>query len=119
MEATEQLRAFVQFFLHDLHLTQVQLDELYAVLGALKDGTLREEGAIKRLSLLVSRNLRRSATGMSLLAVHIIKSSPVSMEGDFVSGVKICGRCSSALMERCSPPHHSTNLSCTLASNSL
>src|SRR5215471_9042077 len=50
MEATEQLRAFAQFFLHDLHLTQVQLDELYAVLSALKDGTMSEEGAIERLS---------------------------------------------------------------------
>ena len=50
MEATEQLRAFAQFFLHDLHLTQVQLDELYAVLSALKDGTMSEEGAIERRS---------------------------------------------------------------------
>jgi IS1 family transposase len=50
MEATEQLRAFAQFFLHDLHLPQVQLDELYAVLSALKNGTLSEEGAIERLS---------------------------------------------------------------------
>src|SRR6266705_271958 len=50
MEATEQLRAFAQFFLHDLHLTQVQLDERYAVLCALKDGTMSEEGAIERLS---------------------------------------------------------------------
>jgi hypothetical protein len=50
MEATEQLRAFAQYFLHDLHLTQVQLDELYAVLSALKDGTMNEEGAIEHLS---------------------------------------------------------------------
>ena len=50
VEATEQLRAFAQFFLHDLHLTQVQLDALYAVLSALKDGTMNEEGAIERLS---------------------------------------------------------------------
>jgi 3-phosphoglycerate kinase len=50
MEATEQLRAFAQFFLHDLHLTQGQLDELSAVLRALKDGTMSEEGAIERLS---------------------------------------------------------------------
>jgi IS1 family transposase len=50
MEAAEQLRAFAQYFLHDLHLTQVQLDELYAVLSALKEGTLSEEGAIERLS---------------------------------------------------------------------
>ena len=50
MEAAEQLRAFAQYFLHDLHRTQVQLDELYAVLRALKDGTMSEEGAIERLS---------------------------------------------------------------------
>src|SRR5499427_7112894 len=50
MEAAEQLRAFAQYFLHDLHLTQAQLDELYAVLSALKEGTVSEEGAIERLS---------------------------------------------------------------------
>jgi hypothetical protein len=49
-EAAEQLRAFAQYFLYDLHLTQVQLDELYAVLSALKEGPLSEEGAIARLS---------------------------------------------------------------------
>src|SRR5262249_35103128 len=49
-EAVEQLRAFAQYFLHDLHLTQVQLDKLYAVLSALKEGTVSEEGAIERLS---------------------------------------------------------------------
>ena len=49
-KAAEQLRAFAQYFLHDLHLTQVQLDELYAVLSALKEGTVREEEAIERLS---------------------------------------------------------------------
>jgi hypothetical protein len=50
MEATEQRRAFAQYFLHDLHLTQVQLDELDAVLSALQDGTISEEGATERLS---------------------------------------------------------------------
>jgi transposase-like protein/IS1 family transposase len=49
MEAAEQLRAFAQYFLYDLHLTQVQLDELYAVLSALKEGTVSEEGAIEHL----------------------------------------------------------------------
>src|SRR5215831_2435162 len=49
-EAAEHLRAFAQYFLHDLHLTQVQLDELYAVLSALKEGTVSEEEAIERLS---------------------------------------------------------------------
>ena len=49
-EAAEHLRALAQYFLHDLHRTQVQLDELYAVLSALKAGTVREEEALERLS---------------------------------------------------------------------
>jgi IS1 family transposase/transposase-like protein len=49
-EAAEQLRAFSQYVLHDLHLTQVQLDELYAVLSALKTGEVSEDEAIARLS---------------------------------------------------------------------
>jgi IS1 family transposase len=50
VEAAAQLRAFAQYFLCDLHLTQVQLDELYAVLSAVKDGALSEAKAIERLS---------------------------------------------------------------------
>jgi len=42
VEATDQLQAFSCYFLHDLHLTQVQLDELSAVLRALKDGKVSE-----------------------------------------------------------------------------
>jgi hypothetical protein len=49
VEAAEQLQAFSTYFLHDLHLTQVQLDELYAVLQAVKDGTVSEAEAIERL----------------------------------------------------------------------
>src|SRR5713226_6418268 len=49
VEAAEQLRAFAQYFLHDLHLIQVQLDELYAVLGDVKTGALGEAEAIERL----------------------------------------------------------------------
>ncbi len=49
VEAAEQLQAFSTYFLHDLHLTQVQLDELYAVLHAVKDGTVSEAEAIERL----------------------------------------------------------------------
>jgi hypothetical protein len=48
--AAEHLRAFAPYFLHDLHLTQVPLAELYAVLSALKEGTVSEEEAIERLS---------------------------------------------------------------------
>jgi IS1 family transposase len=50
MEAADQLRAFAQYFLHDLHLRQVQLDELYAVLSALKAGEVSEDEVIERLS---------------------------------------------------------------------
>ena len=50
VEAADQLRAFSRHFLHDLHLTQVQLDELYAILRALKDGRGNEDEAIDRLS---------------------------------------------------------------------
>jgi transposase-like protein len=34
VEAAEQLHAFSAYFLHELHVNQVQLDELYAVLSA-------------------------------------------------------------------------------------
>ena len=50
VEAAEQLQAFSASFLHDLHLNQVQLDELYAVLSAVRDGDLSEAEAIERLS---------------------------------------------------------------------
>jgi IS1 family transposase len=49
VEAAEQLRAFAQYFLHDLHLTQVQLDELYALLSAVKASEVSAAEAIERL----------------------------------------------------------------------
>jgi IS1 family transposase len=48
-DAAEQLRAFSAYFLCDLHLEQLQLDELYAVLRAFKAGEISEDAAIKRL----------------------------------------------------------------------
>ena len=42
--------AFSAYFLHELHLNQVQLDELYAVLSAVRDGDISEAEAIERLS---------------------------------------------------------------------
>jgi IS1 family transposase len=48
-EAAEQLRAFSAYFLCKLHLEQLQLDELYAVLREVKDGDLSEDEAIRRL----------------------------------------------------------------------
>jgi IS1 family transposase len=50
VEAADQLRAFSHYFLHDLQLRQVQLDELYAVLSALKAGAVGEDEAIECLS---------------------------------------------------------------------
>src|SRR5262249_40522618 len=49
VEAAEQLRAFSAYFLCNLHLEQLQLDELYAVLRARKAGEISEEAAITRL----------------------------------------------------------------------
>jgi IS1 family transposase len=49
VEAAEQLRAFCAYCLCDLHLEQLQLDELYAVLRELKGGEISEDEAIKRL----------------------------------------------------------------------
>jgi hypothetical protein len=50
MEAAEQLQAFSTYFLHDLHLNQVQLDELYAILSAVRDSEMSEAQAIDHLS---------------------------------------------------------------------
>jgi len=49
VEAADQLRAFSHYFLHDLHFTQVQMDELYALLSAVKAGEVSEADAIERL----------------------------------------------------------------------
>jgi hypothetical protein len=49
VEAAEHLRAFSRYFLCDVHVKQVQLDELYAVLRDVKDGALSEDEAINRL----------------------------------------------------------------------
>ena len=49
MECTTHLRAFSAYFLCDLHLEQLQLDELYAVLRELKAGEISDGEAMKRL----------------------------------------------------------------------
>jgi hypothetical protein len=50
VEAADHLTVFSQSFLHDVRVTQVQLDELYARLSAVKDGEVREAEALARLS---------------------------------------------------------------------
>jgi hypothetical protein len=49
IEAAEHLRAFSVYFLCDLHVKQLQRDELYAVLRDLKAGAIGEDEAIQRL----------------------------------------------------------------------
>jgi len=49
VEAAEQLRAFSAYFLCDLHVEQLQLDELYAVLRSLQAGEIDDDEAIRRL----------------------------------------------------------------------
>jgi IS1 family transposase len=50
IEAADHAVAFSQYFLHDLRVTQVQLDELFALLSAVKVGEVSETEAIQRLS---------------------------------------------------------------------
>ena len=49
VEAAEQLQAFTPYFLCDVHVQQLQLDELYAVIRALKAGEISEDTALDRL----------------------------------------------------------------------
>jgi IS1 family transposase/transposase-like protein len=50
VEVADHATVFSQYFLHDVRVTQVQLDELFALLGAIKDGAVSEAEAIQRLS---------------------------------------------------------------------
>jgi len=49
VEAAEQLKAFSASFLYDMHINQLQLDALYAVLRGVKAGEISAKKAIKRL----------------------------------------------------------------------
>src|SRR5215468_9627661 len=50
VEVAEHAAAFSQSFLHDVRVTQVQLDELFALLSAVKAGEVSDAEAIQRLS---------------------------------------------------------------------
>jgi hypothetical protein len=50
VEAADHLEAFSRYFLRDIDAEQVQMDELFAVLSAVKDGEVSEQQAIQRLS---------------------------------------------------------------------
>src|SRR5262245_36487651 len=49
VEAADQLQAFSRHVLHDVRVRQVQLDELFALLSAVKEGEVSEAEAIERL----------------------------------------------------------------------
>jgi len=49
VEAAEQLKAFTSYWLCNVHVKQLQLDELYAMLREVKSGESSEDEAIKRL----------------------------------------------------------------------
>jgi len=49
VEAADQLHAFSRHVLHDVCVRQVQLDELFALLSAVKEGEVSEAEAITRL----------------------------------------------------------------------
>jgi IS1 family transposase len=50
VEVADHATAFSRYFLHDVRVTQVQLDELFALLSAVKAGEVSEAEAIARLS---------------------------------------------------------------------
>jgi len=50
VEVADHAAAFSQYFLHDVRVTQVQLDELFALLSAVQAGEVSEAKAIQRLS---------------------------------------------------------------------
>jgi hypothetical protein len=50
VEAADHAAAVSRYFLHDVRVTQVQLDELFALLSAVKAGEVSKPEAIQRLS---------------------------------------------------------------------
>jgi len=50
VEVADHATAFSRYFLHDVRVTQVQLDELFALLSAVKAGEVSEAEAITRLA---------------------------------------------------------------------
>ena len=50
VEAADHLEAYSRYFLREVDVEQVQMDELFALLSAVKDGEVSETEATKRLS---------------------------------------------------------------------
>jgi hypothetical protein len=50
IEVADHARAFSRYAVHDVHVTQGQLDELFALLSTIKEGVVSEGEAMARLS---------------------------------------------------------------------
>src|SRR5438445_3056239 len=50
IEVADHATAFSRYFLHDVRVTQVQLDELFALLSAVKTGEVSAAEAVERLA---------------------------------------------------------------------
>src|SRR5262245_3177923 len=78
VEAADQLQAFSAFFLCDIHVRQLQLDELYAMLRSVRDGEISDEKAIKRLE--ASRHWVWTAIDPESKLLLAIDSGPRTLE---------------------------------------
>ena len=74
VEAAEQLQAFSAYFLCDMHINQLQLDELYAVLRGVKEGEISAKQALKRLER--SRHWVWTAIDPESKLLLVIESGP-------------------------------------------
>jgi IS1 family transposase len=79
VEVAEQLRAFSAYFLCDLHVEQLQLDEVYAVLRARKAGECSDDEAMKRLERSPSWVWTAMAPQSKLLVVVDLGSRTLAM----------------------------------------
>jgi hypothetical protein len=85
VEVAEHAAAFSRSFLYDVRVSQVQLDELFALLSAVQDGEVSEAEAVQRLSrsphwvwaamdpeskLLLARNMGDRTLAMAQRVVH-------------------------------------------------
>jgi len=71
VEAADQLQAFSRYFLHDLHLRQVQLDELYAVLSAVKEGKVSAAEPSSALSVRLTGSGLPSTGQQAAVAIDV------------------------------------------------
>ena len=55
VEAAAHLQSFTRYIVCDVHVQQLQLDELYTVIRDLKAGEISEDNALERLEVLAPR----------------------------------------------------------------